>query len=298
MVASERSPSLVSVYIPTRNRSALVDRAIRSVLQQTYASIEIIVVDDASEDDTAVVVKAIRAELVTGRCLVYKRQGIAKGACAARNLAISLASGRLITGLDDDDYFEPDRISRLVRSFDPDVCSFVFDGYVREARKRDGKFRRSLVALNEAAGFTDLLRRNIVGNQVLTLTSRMRAVGGFDESLPAWQDYDLWIRLVQAFGEARPAHGHSYVYSVDSSQVRTSNNTEKIERAFEIFIRKYPQYEDPALALCLRLAKVCYGINAISLADLPRLFLLGEPRYVLFAIYSYLATCLSRRISR
>lgn len=298
MSATSDLNPLVSVYIPTRNRSALVERAIRSVLQQNYAALEIIVVDDASVDDTELVVRRLVTTGTPDRNIVYCRQDVPAGACAARNLAINAARGHYITGLDDDDYFEPDRISRLVMTFDPDECSFVFDGYVRETRKREGSVSRALISLEKSASLIDLLKRNIVGNQVFTLTSRMRAVGGFDESLPAWQDYDLWIRLVQTFGEARPAYGHSYVYSVDNSQVRISNNTEKIERAFEIFVKKYPQYEDPALALCLRLAKVCYGINAISLADLPRLVLLGEPRYVLFATYSWLATRLARRISR
>jgi len=298
MDALVRAQPLVSVYIPTRNRSGLLERAIRSVLHQDYPAIEILVIDDASDDGTGILVRNIIAERAPSRTVVYYRQDIAGGASVARNLAINMARGPLITGLDDDDYFQPDRLGKLVACFDPDRCSFVFDGYLQETHTSDGQRRRRPISLSKSVCLGDLLKRNIVGNQVLTLTSRMRAVGGFDESLPAWQDYDLWIRLVQAFGEGRPALGHSYIHSVDHSQVRISNNMQKIEKAFEIFVRKYPQYQNPALALCLRLAKLCYGINAISLADLPRLIFLGEPRYVLFAIYSYISRRLLRSIAR
>lgn len=292
------NPALVSVYIPTRNRAQLVSRAITSVLNQTYRNVELLVVDDASEDDTADTVRRLITASAGRTEISYIRLERKSGACAARNLAIAAAKGKYITGLDDDDYFAPDRIARLVDAFDRSPGAFVFDGYIRETTSAGGKIRQTHVPLRKPAQLDDLLRRNIVGNQVLTLTSRLRDVGGFDESLPAWQDYDLWIRLVKAFGKGNPAGGYSYVHTVDATRERISGDNEKIERAFAIFLAKHADYADRKARLCLRLAKVCYGINDLSIGDLPGLMRLGEPRYLLFALYSYLANRQSRTSSR
>ncbi len=287
MVSTVPQNALVTVYIPTRNRSELLERAIQSVMQQDYSPVEIIVVDDASEDDTGEVVTVLAARSAPGKHVVYLKQSVPMGACAARNLAINAANGLLITGLDDDDYFHPDRLTRLINSFDSTQCSFLFDGYVLEMYGKDDRITRESVPLLQAARLPELFKRNHVGNQVLTLTSRLRAIGGFDESLPAWQDYDLWIRLVQAYGEGMPSSGFSYVRTVDRSRLQISNDKRKIERAFSRFIEKYPQYKDRNLELWLRLAKAGYGIPSIRLVDLPRLLLQGEPRYILLTLYAY-----------
>ncbi|MDP1613829.1 MAG: glycosyltransferase [Sulfuritalea sp.] len=289
---------LVSVYIPTRNRVELLTRAVRSVLRQDYGPIEILVVDDSSEDGTGQRVAELAAECMPGKHVVYFRQPAPAGASAARNRALAAAQGELVTGLDDDDHFLSDRVSRLVAAFDPARCSFVFDGYVRETHLAGGRTRRTAIHLDRPARLLALLKRNIVGNQVLTLTSRLRDVGGFDERLPAWQDYDLWIRMVKAFGEGKPAGGISYVHAVDDSLPRISGDTEKVSRAFDLFLEKHVEYADRELSLCLRLAKTVYGIDALTFEDAMDLLKLGEPRYVLFALYSYLVNRRSRKIVR
>jgi len=302
LVASQadqpHTAALVTVYLPTRNRSALVGRAIDSVLAQSYPRIELIVVDDCSKDDTADVVRRCMAGNDTGKSFEYVRLDAPSGPAVARNEAIRRATGHLVTGLDDDDYFLPDRIARLVAAFDPAACSFVFDGYLRETLLSGGRVRRTPIPLSRVVPLRDLLKRNIVGNQVLTLTSRLRDIDGFDPRLPAWEDYDLWIRLVRRFGDARPAGGLSYVHTVDGTRPRLSDDTAKASRAYDIFLEKHPEYGEADLQLCLRLAKTCFGIDALSLSDVPKLLRLGEPRYVLFAFYSYLAQRWSRKRSR
>lgn len=296
-VVTRSGHPLVSVYLPTRNRPALLEQAIRSVFAQTYQNIQLVVVDDGSDDETMAVLQRIGHETRAAMSMTVVRLEHAQGACRARNLALEACEGVFATGLDDDDYFLPDRISQLVAAFDPAACSFVFGGYLRETSLRNGGTRRVQIPLSRPARLRDLLKRNIVGNQVLTLTERLRAVGGFDERLPAWQDYDLWIRLANAFGDGKPAGGCSYVHTVDGARERISSDRKKIEKAFAIFLKKHADYADRELLLCLRLAKVCYGIDALSVTDLPDLLRLGEPRYVLFALYSYLANRWARRSS-
>ena len=102
---------LVSIYLPTRNREALLRRAINSVLTQTYTTLELIVVDDGSTDGTHTYLDTVR----TGDSRIQViRNEVSLGAPLSRNLAIRAARGEFITGLDDDDYFHPQRLATLV----------------------------------------------------------------------------------------------------------------------------------------------------------------------------------------
>lgn len=286
---SSNSTPLVSVYLPTRNRALLVERAIRSVFAQTYQNIQLVVVDDESGRDTVMALERIRRENTSGKSMVVLRLDRAQGACAARNHALAACEGQFVTGLDDDDYFLPERVSRLVGAYDPQYHAFAFDGYSRETVLRTGDVRHTRVVLARPARLEDLLRRNIVGNQVLTLTERMREVGGFDVRLPAWQDHDLWIRLVRKYGGGRPAGGISYVHTVNRSKPSISGDREKISLAFDIFLEKHGEYAQKEAQLCLRMAKACYGIDALSYKDIPDMLRLGAPRHVLSTLYYYLA---------
>ena len=97
---------LITVYIPTHNRSILLKRAVDSVLRQTYENFEIIICDDGSSDNTAdyLVDLASRDHRVK-----FIRNNEPKGACFSRNRCIELAKGEFITGLDDDDEFVENR---------------------------------------------------------------------------------------------------------------------------------------------------------------------------------------------
>jgi hypothetical protein len=118
------------------------------------------------------------------------------------------------------------------------------------------------------AGVEQLLRKNVVGNQVLTLTSRVRELGGFDELLPAWQDHDLWLRLARRFGPGAAVAGHSYVCDQVSAAGRISSDPQRIDAAFERFRGKHPEYADPRLAACLELSRARYGRRTLTLRDL------------------------------
>lgn len=194
---------LVSVYIPTHNRPVLLRRAIESVLAQTYKQIEILVCDDGSSVDVGAIVSELAA--TTTMPIIHLRNEQPQGACVARNLGIERASGQYITGLDDDDIFHPDRIRVLVDNYDTAyscICS------VNLAFLKDTEIA-ALVALptqpHEASSVSldKLLYENFVGNQMLTETARLRAIGGFDKEMKAWQDYDTWVRLVAQFGAAK-----------------------------------------------------------------------------------------------
>jgi len=118
----------VSVIIPTYNRAALLDRALESVIQQTYRDWEIVLVDDGSTDDTPSVVAPYARSL--GDRLKYVRQPNC-GASAARNHGIDIARGRFIAFLDSDDAFAPTKLARQLELFGrrPEL-GLVFSDYL------------------------------------------------------------------------------------------------------------------------------------------------------------------------
>src|SRR5690349_4147785 len=104
----------VSIYIPTRNRRRSLEKAVRSVLEQSHANIQAVIVDDASSDDTWSFIEGIRAS--DNRVMALRSESPG-GAPRARNRAIAAASGDFVTGLDDDDFFHPDRVATFVAAW-------------------------------------------------------------------------------------------------------------------------------------------------------------------------------------
>lgn len=213
---------LVSVYITTHNRKELLLRAIKSVQTQDYNNIELIVVDDASSDGT----KEMMTEFIDNNSRVkYFRTEQPKGACYNRNVAITNAEGYFVTGLDDDDYFDPQRVSQLVSHFDENKYSCVTSAIVAFDNKG---FRKAFHRRKKVISINALLHYNHIGNQVLTTKKRLVEVGGFDVNFLACQDYDLWVRLVSQFGPCKRLAFQSYnMYIGDSHQrISTSKNKE------------------------------------------------------------------------
>ena len=220
---------LVSIVIPTRDRPALLRRAISSVLCQSYNNIELIVIDDGQSGDALKVYE----ETCDDRVRVYRNQH-EKGACGSRNTGIEVARGAYYTGLDDDDYFHEHRIRVLLSAYRKEH-SFVSSNSVHQW---DGgervEFRGGCVIR-----LSDLLwGRNCVGNQILTETTKMRAVGGFDESLVAGQDIDLWVRMIDRWGAALRIAACLYTADFDHGGPRIST-TVKVARRTQDFLDRH-----------------------------------------------------------
>lgn len=226
----------VSVYIPTHNRRLLVERALRSVMQQTHSDLDIIVVNDASTDDTRAYLDDLR---VREPRLTVIHADQAKGAPAARNRAISVATGLFITGLDDDDEFTSTRIETLL-SYWNDLGDDVnrISGLFTQSVLTDGKSSFPTTDRKDMVGYEDLFHHNFIGNQIFCPTQHLLEVGGFDENMPALQDLELFMRLVRRFGPSRLVPNCSYVCYVDDGRDRISKNTKKRYDAFERIMQK------------------------------------------------------------
>lgn len=240
------SSPLVTVYIPTRNRRAFLDVALSSVFNQSYKNIEIIVVDDGSTDDTEQYCLSLQRK---HHNLKYFRLTQPRGACYARNIAINNAHGEYITGLDDDDSFFPNRIELLLRTMLDNNVSFVCSSYMLDFGDRFeyDKVKDELITIDK------LLEANTVGNQVLTKTDYLRNIGGFDESFVAWQDYDMWVRLVISRGVGIRIANPSYRVNVGHSFPRITTSS-KAHIGYNQFINKHKHllsdYHLQSLMLC------------------------------------------------
>ena len=187
---------LVSVVIPTHNRSHLVINAINSVLQQTYTNFECIVVDDASKDDTEKVVRSLNNDRI-----IYIKHSFNKHVSAARNTGIQKSKGELIAFLDDDDIWLPTKLEKQVTYFEnvPESIGMLycwmefFNDEGKIVRKHNPKlkgnvFRYVLDSIGIGGCSSLIVRREVTEN-----------IGGFDEELPRGNDGDFIRRVCQNF---------------------------------------------------------------------------------------------------
>ncbi|MCP4630096.1 MAG: glycosyltransferase [bacterium] len=180
---------IVSVIIPTYNRGWILKEAIDSVLSQEFIDYELIVVDDGSTDNTQAILDSY------GRDIIVSAQAN-KGVSAARNRGIAESRAQLVAFLDSDDLWLPQKLNRQVEFFraNPDalICqteeTWVRNGVRVNPKKRHHKMSGMIFEPSLALCLVSpsaVMIRNILFD----------TVGTFDESLPACEDYDLWLRI-------------------------------------------------------------------------------------------------------
>lgn len=184
----------VSAIITTHNRCNLLERAIKSVIEQTYQDLECIVVDDASTDDT----KGICAKFPIQYIHIPKEES--RGGNYARNQGIRAANGEYCAFLDDDDYWLPSKIEKQVDLIERMGCELVYCGMRFEFIEASGVRYKDTVP--ESCNSGDMHKKIL--QTICTTTTNILArrealidVGMFDENLHFWQEYELTIRLAQ-----------------------------------------------------------------------------------------------------
>lgn len=187
-----KSP-LVSVVLPTHNRAAFLERAIKSVLEQTEKNIELIVVDDASTDGTS----ELLIHLVNSDPRIkILRNSESLGGGGARNVGISASSGEWVAFLDDDDEWIETKLrcqlDKLKACPSAIACSCNFEQHFSSGASR-------IVRLPENVTLHQLLQGSVLGGASMCLCSRdvLSRIGGFDTKFKSGQDWDLWVRLRQ-----------------------------------------------------------------------------------------------------
>lgn len=185
-----RPAPAVSVVLPTYNRASCLRQSMDSVLQQTFRNLELIVVDDASEDNTKAIVEGMSDPRIR-----YVRHESNRGGSAARNSGISMARGAFVAFQDSDDDWLPDKLERQMAAVDAE-CNVVYCGYTKRVAESETYVPDRRIVRRDGDILRPLLSANFVGTPTLVVRrSLLQEVGGFDESLGRFQDWELVIRL-------------------------------------------------------------------------------------------------------
>lgn len=223
------STPLISVIIPTCNRAHVIEKAVRSVLEQTFADFELLIIDDGSSDNTQQVLEALQDERIR---YVYQENA---GACAARNHGIALAQGEYIAFHDSDDLWYPNKLEKQLECInetgsDIVICKLAMchpDGSKTLFPKRVGE--GFITRDDDIFGFgtQNVFARRHVVEHVL-----------FDPAMPRYQDMEWLYRALKSYrAYCLDVPMVDYLIGTDS----ISTNYTKMLNALELFSRKHPE---------------------------------------------------------
>lgn len=234
----------VSIILPTFNRAGSLERAVYSVLEQTYAHFELIIVDDASGDET----QALLQTISDSRMQVL-RLDVHQGVSAARNTGISHSAAPFIAFQDSDDEWSPQKLALQVERMQcagPRTgvvyCAFRWQRSVRSG-VTPSRARQILASTGLARHRLDgdlqhsLPRGNFITTQsALVKKECLDAAGGFDERLARLGDWDLWMRIAQHYDFSFINRSLVNTYA---SADGISSDPGALHASFEILLEKY-----------------------------------------------------------
>ena len=214
---------LVSVIIPVRNCRDYIHEAIDSVLVQNYANLEIIVIDDGSED-----YNYSELQNLDNRITVHRLSGM--GVSHARNTAMNLAKGAYIAFLDADDIWFPGKLIAQVKYCENHPwVGCVFGNFKKWERDSSGQFPPSSLLTADCQALTEmeparsgwiytrLLMGQLVGmNTAIIRREVFEELGGFEESMRIGEDYLFWLKVSRAF-EMHALAGTVALYRIHES---------------------------------------------------------------------------------
>lgn len=233
------STPLISVVIPSYNRAHVIEKSARSVLEQTFTDLELLIIDDGSSDNTREVAESLGDSRVR---YVYQENA---GACAARNHGIALARGEYIAFHDSDDLWYPNKLEKQLRCIqetgsDIVICKLAMchpDGSRTLLPKRVGEGFVSREDDIFGFGTQNVFARRQVAENVL-----------FDPAMPRYQDLEWLYRAMKTYRVyCMDVPMVDYIIGADSISV----NYNKMLSALELFSQKHPEVvrECPLVAM-------------------------------------------------
>lgn len=242
---------MVSIVMPAYNHAKYVERGIKSVLDQNYAPLELIVIDDGSRDDTWATIQRVQRESKTAFTALTQPNA---GVCKTLNRGIALARGEFIAVIASDDYFLPGKVAAQVACFaaaSPRVALVHTSAFLdyqngRSLEDLTGSYRPAT-----GACFDDMLTQavRVVAPSMMFRRSAWEALGGFDERLAA-EDVDFFLRLA--------AEGYEFAYVPHALMVKTvvegsgGSQLRTLIRVHEQILEKHAHRLSPARYAALR----------------------------------------------
>jgi len=222
---------LVSVIIPTSGREGMLDKAIKSVKKQSYKDIEIIIVADNCSNETNKKYK----EFADKENIIFLPVFERIGASAARNIGIKNSNGKYIAFLDDDDLWLPEKLDKQI--------SLLEQGYLIVSCKylADNGEGRIIMGSSGKIHLEDIKWKNLLGSFSFCVTKKEYIPEKMlDESLEAFQDWDLWISVMyNNNGEAYSIKEPLAIYNNLDNDNRITQKHGRRMKAFDRFMKKH-----------------------------------------------------------
>ena len=220
---------LVSVIMPVYNTEMFLSQSIQSVISQTYQNWELLVVDDCSSDNSALLIqKFMEAD---GRIKYYKTDNPSGSPTLPRNIGIEEAQGRYIAFLDSDDIWLPNKLEEQLPLFKNKDTAIVFSNY--EKMTEEGVRNQRIVIAPAKTDYKELLCGNIIG--CLTAIYDALKVGKMYFENINHEDYILWLAILKKGFVGRNTGTVNALYRVRSQSV-SSNKWKALSWQWNIYV--------------------------------------------------------------
>ncbi|MCC5602189.1 glycosyltransferase [Nostoc favosum] len=235
MINSTLNTIFISVIIPAYNSEKTIKETIQSVLKQTFTNFELIIINDGSRDSTIEVI----AEIKDSRIKVFSYPNA--GGNVSRNRGLHLAVGEFVSFLDADDLWTPDKLQSQLKILQENVTAKVAYSWT-DYIDANGEFILSGKRINLNGNvYENLLLNNFLenGSNPLICRKALIKLGGFDESLSAAQDWDMWLRLASKF-DFICVPSVQILYRISANSV-SSNLVRQEKSCLQVLERAYKQ---------------------------------------------------------
>jgi len=286
----------VSVIIPTYNRATLLGRAIQSVLAQTYQDFELIIVDDASTDNTESLVKSFNSEKV-----IYMRHQKNKGTSSGRNTGIRSAKGDYIALQDSDNEWMPEKLEKQMSAFAaaPPEVGVVYTGFYMIENNKKKYWPSASITPKNGNIFSSIIKGEyLVSPQTIVVKREcFEKYGLFDERFPALEDWEMALRLAKHYHFKYINEPLLQDYIQPDSM---SRNKSAMIKSYKMILERYVEdiKQDKGLLAkhYLRLGHFLYSNGEISPGrDYFTRSIKAYPLYIK-AIGAFLASCLGANL--
>lgn len=223
----------VSIIVPCYNQAQFLDEALQSVLEQTYANWECIIVNDGSPDHTEEVVKKWVAKDARFKYL-YKENG---GLSSARNAGIALAQGEFILPLDADDKLGQDYLKLAMQAFQEDESLKVVYCKAEKFGNENGSWELSPFSLKALA------KGNLIFCSALYRKSDWQSVGGYDgKMIYGFEDWEFWIAILKNGGNVKQLDYVGFYYRIKTDSMLALLDIDKKKMLHEYISVKHADF--------------------------------------------------------
>ncbi len=227
---------LVSVVVPSYNQGEYLSEALQSVLSQTFAGWECIIVNDGSTDQTAAVIAGWTAKDSRFRALDLANGGVSE----ARNEGIAIANGHYILPLDADDRIAPDYLEKLVSAMQADPSLKMAYGPCYRFGAVTGKWELADYSYGR------LIVSNMIHVTALFLKSDFDAVGGYDVNMhEGLEDWEFWIHFLDDDAKVKYVDDAVFYYRIKDQSRMTGITLAKRYRLLAYIYHKHPELYEP-----------------------------------------------------